>query len=165
MTIRPARPADAPAIAALLHAAFNGEAEAALVAALREAGDVAIELVAEAPGGEVLGHVLFSPMMVGATPALALAPLAVVPRAQLKGIGSALLREGLVRAAARPEAWCLVLGEPDYYGRFGFRAALAAQVTGVPWAGHPAFQALPLVSGAPPLNGDARYAPAFGMFG
>ena len=99
MTIRPARPADAPAIAALLRAASNGEAEAALVAALREAGDAAIELVAEAPSGETLGHVLFSPMMVGATPALALAPLAVVPGAQRQGIGSALLREGLVRAA------------------------------------------------------------------
>jgi putative acetyltransferase len=161
--LRAACPADAPAIAALLEQAFGGSAEAALVATLREAGDAVIELVAEAPGGAILGHILFSPMQVGQAAALALAPLAVAPEAQRRGIGTALVRQGLALAAARPEAWCLVLGEPAYYSRFGFAASAAATVTGVPWSGHPAFQALRLSAEAPPLDGAARYAYAFGL--
>lgn len=164
MIPRPARPADAPAIDALLRAAFGGDAEARLVAALRDAGDVAIELVVAAEDG-LLGHVLFSPMTVGGVPALALAPLSVAPVAQRQGIGAALVRAGLARAAARGEGWCLVLGEPAYYARFGFAARDAAAVTGVPWAGHPAFQASRLRTEAAPLRGEARYAAAFGVLG
>ncbi len=160
--IRPARPADAPAIAALLRAAFGGTAEADLVAALRAAGDAAIELVAEADG-RIVGEVLFSPMRVGSEPALALAPLAVAPAAERQGIGSALVRAGLDLARERPEGWCLVLGAPRYYGRFGFAAAAAAGVSGVPWAGREAFQALRLRTGARALIGAARYACAFGL--
>jgi putative acetyltransferase len=163
MRLRAASPVDAPAVAALLRMAFDGEAEAALVAALHAEGAVAIELVAEAAQGGILGHVLFSPMRVGGTPALALAPLSVVAAARRRGIGAALVREGLARAASRSEGWCLVLGEPGYYGRFGFSAAAASGVAGVPWAGHPAFQALRLRDDAPPLSGAARYACAFGL--
>ena len=161
-TIRDALPADAPAIAAVLTAAFPTEAESTLVTALRATGDAAIELVAEAPDGAILGHVLLSPMMAGAQRALALAPLSVVPSAQRRGLGAALVRKALERARARPEGWCLVLGDPRYYGRFGFAADAASQVTGVPWSGHPAFQALALHE-ASPLAGDARYAQAFGL--
>ncbi len=161
--IRAARPGDAPAIAMLLAAAFPTDAEARLVAALREAGDVAVELVAEAPDGALLGHVLFSRMRVGAEPALALAPLAVAPARQRQGIGAALVRAGLRLTCGRPEGWCLVLGDPAYYGRFGFAARDAACVGGPPWSGHPAFQALALREGAPPLAGDGRYACAFGL--
>ncbi len=160
MILRPPHPAEAPAIAALLRSAFAGEAEACLVAALREAGDVALELVAEAEGGSC-GHVLVSPMTVGSMAALALAPLAVAPAMQCRGIGGALVRAALGALAARPEGWCLVLGDPAYYGRFGFDAAAAAGVTGVPWAGSPAFQARRLRANAPPLIGPARYAAAF----
>ncbi len=158
--IRLARPADAPGISALLRAAFGGPAEAELVAALRRDSDAAIELVAEA-GGTLAGHVLFSPMTVGDAAALALAPLAVLPAAQRRGIGSALAREGLARAALRREGWCLVLGDPAYYGRLGF--APAAHVSGVPWAGSPAFQALRLRADASALAGPARYARAFAV--
>lgn len=161
MTPRAARPDDAAAIAALVAAAFGRGEEAALVAALRAEGAAAIELVAAAPDGALLGHVLFSPMTVGDAPALALAPLAVAPAAQRRGIGAALVRHGLALAEARREGWCLVLGEPAYYGRFGFTAAAA--VTGVPWAGHPAFQARRLQPASAPLAGVARYACAFGL--
>jgi putative acetyltransferase len=161
--IRVARPADAPASAALLRTAFGGEAEAALVAALREAGDVAIELVAQAPEGAILGHVLLSPMTVGVQAALALAPLAVAPAAQRQGIGTTLVLQALDLARGRPEAWCLVLGDPSYYGRFGFDAAAATGVSGLPWAGHAAFQALAMRADAPALRGPGRYACAFGL--
>ncbi len=160
--IRPPRPSDAAAIGGLLRAAFGGPAEADLVAALRRDGDVAIELVAEADG-IIAGHVLFSQMTVGDVAALALAPLAVLPARQRQGLGAALTRAGLARAAARPEGWCLVLGDPAYYTRFGFVAREAADVTGTPWAGHPAFQALRLRAEAPPLTGRACYARAFGL--
>jgi putative acetyltransferase len=160
--IRPPGPEDAPAIAALLRAAFGGPAEADLVAGLRRDGDAAIELVAEADGA-VAGHVLFSPMRVGGVKALALAPLAVLPARQRQGLGTALVRAGLAKAAARAEAWCLVLGDPAYYGRFGFAAGGAAAVTGIPWAGRPVFQARRLRADGPPLVGPARYARAFGL--
>ena len=161
MRLRAAVATDAPAIAALLRAAFRGEAEAMLVARLRAESAVAIELVAEVPDGAILGHILFSPLRVGGVPALALAPLSVAPEAQRQGIGAALAREGLAQAALRPEGWCLVLGEPGYYARFGFSPDAAATVTGVPWSGHPAFQALRLRADAAPLAGEVRYADAF----
>jgi putative acetyltransferase len=160
--IRAAGPQDAPAIAALLRAAFPSPAEADLVAALRRDGDAVVELVAAADDA-VRGHVLFSPMTVGGRPALALAPLAVAPAAQRRGIGAALVRAGLAAAVARPEEWCLVLGAPAYYGRFGFAATDAAGVTALPWSGHPAFQALRLRADAPRLAGPGRYACAFGL--
>jgi putative acetyltransferase len=160
--IRAARPGDHAVVAALLREAFGGPGEATLVEALRADGVVLTELVAEAGDGTLAGHVLFSPMTVGAAPALALAPLAVAAAARRQGLGAALVRAGLRAAAARPEGWCLVLGEPAYYARFGFRAEDAAAVTGVPWAGHPAFAALRLRPDAPALAGPARYACAFG---
>jgi len=161
--IRPALPDDASAISAVLTAAFPTDAESRLVTALRIAGDAVIELVAEAPDGTILGHILLTPMTVGAQHALALAPLSVVPSAQRQGLGTALVRAALDLARARPEAWCLVLGDPAYYSRFGFTAEAAARATCVPWAANPAFQALALRAEAPPLLGAARYAQAFGL--
>ncbi len=159
--IRAARPADAMAIGALLRAAFGGEDEVRLVSALRAAGDAVIELVFADAADGLLGHILFSPMAVGRAAALALAPLAVLPSAQRRGIGTALVRAGLAAARRRAEGWCLVLGKPAYYGRFGFMAEAAAGVTGLPWSGHPAFQALRLAPDAPPLSGPGHYACAF----
>jgi predicted N-acetyltransferase YhbS len=161
--VRTARPADAPAVAALLAEAFGGDAEARLAVALRQHGDAVIELVATAPDGILLGHVLFSPVRVGSTAALALAPLAVASAVRRRGLGAMLVRQGLALARARPEGWCLVLGDPAYYARFGFLARATAAVTGVPWAGDPAFQALRLKADAQALAGPARYACAFGL--
>jgi putative acetyltransferase len=159
LPLREARPEDLSGLLALLRAAFGGEVEAELVARLFALpADVALCLVAEDPPA---GMVLFSRMEVGGEPALALAPLAVAPGRQRQGIGSALVREGLAQCRARALAPCvLVLGEPGYYGRFGFSAAPAAGVTGLPWSGHPAFQALALRPGFVP-RGEARYAAAF----
>lgn len=114
--IRNETPRDTPEILTLLAEAFGGVAEARLVQMLREDGDLAISLVAEA-GGQVLGYVALSPLH-SERAALALGPLAVTPRAQGLGIASTLVQAAIERAA---DQIIVVLGEPDFYGRFGFR--------------------------------------------
>ncbi|WP_118135854.1 GNAT family N-acetyltransferase [Oceanicella sp. SM1341] len=134
--IRPAEPADTAAIAALVEAAFGRPGEAALVAALRGAGAVSAELVAEGEGGTPCGHVLLSPLRLDFAgedvPAQALAPVAVAPECQGRGIGAALVRAAL---AAVPGP-VLVLGAPEWYPRFGFSwEAAKPLVSPFPWAG------------------------------
>ena len=111
----PERAVDAGAIAAVLNAAFanGGEpgAEAALVDQLRRDGDLDLSLVAVGDDGGIVGHVALSPLA-APFPALALAPVAVEPGHQGRGIGSALVRAAL---AARPGHTVVVLGEPRSY--------------------------------------------------
>ncbi len=150
--LRDERPEDTAAILSLLAETFDGVSEARLVQTLREDGDLAYSLVAEA-GGAILGHLALSPLA-STRPALALAPLAVMPRAQGRGIASQLIRFAIARA---PEHLLVVLGEPDFYGRFGFR-----QVNwDSPFAG-PLLQAM-----GPNLPDRARiaHAPAFASLG
>lgn len=116
MILRPESPADAPAIAALLDAAFDGPTESTLVAGLRADKDLTLSLVAE-DAGAVIGHLALSPV-VAPFPALALAPVALAPAHQGKGIGSALIRRA---QALTSDHTMIVLGDPAYYARFGFR--------------------------------------------
>jgi putative acetyltransferase len=95
--------------------------------------------------------------------ALALAPVTVVPERQDAGIGSRLIRAGLERATADGWQGVFVLGEPEYYGRFGFDAALAADFTS-PYAG-PYFMALTLNTELPATEGKIDHAPAFAALG
>jgi putative acetyltransferase len=108
------------AIHGVVSAAFGRPDEAELVRRLRDDGDAVLELAAF-ENGEVLGHILFSALMVDpATIRIAaLAPVSVLPARQNQGIGSALIREGLARCAGFDA--CAVLGEPEYYSHFGFR--------------------------------------------
>lgn len=145
--IRPERYADHDAIDALLRAGFGGDDEAKLVRVLREDGDLHLSLVADA-AGTILGHVALSPIS-GDRPALALAPVAVTPRAQGIGIGAALIRQAMRQAAGTP---VVVLGDPAYYARFGFRPADLAS----PYAG-PYLQ----LSGDLPAGASIRHARAF----
>src|SRR5215204_5594172 len=129
VTIRPETPADAAAVDDVNRLAFGGDAEAALVAALRAGGYARVSLVAEADE-QVVGHVLFSrlPIEAGAgvvVEALALAPLAVRPSFQRRGIGTRLVGAGLRACAGQGHRIVVVLGHPEYYPRFGFSAALA----------------------------------------
>lgn len=98
MTIRPETAADVEAIRDVNRLAFGQDDEARLVDALRGGGFVRLSLVAE-ESGLVVGHILFSDLPiitdVGTVPALALAPMAVLPEFQRRGIGSALVRRGL----------------------------------------------------------------------
>jgi putative acetyltransferase len=163
LTVRPAMPADGPAIRALLLAAFPTPAEALLVSEVERDGDDIVSLVAEAEG-EIVGHLLLSRMAVVAdgepVRALGLAPLAVLPGHQGSGIGTRLIEGGIAIARATGEALIFVLGEPDYYRRFGFCAESAAPFAS-PYAG-PYFMALALVTEpAAPAAGSAAYPPAF----
>ncbi len=153
-------------IAALVEEAFrlrygSGTGEAALIAALRRDGDVVAELAALSSGA-VVGHAMFSRLTVepGTTAIAALAPVAAKVGQQGLGIGSALIREGHRLCAARGIGAVAVLGDPAYYGRFGYGEALARRLES-PYDG-PHFQALELVRGA--LDGGPfriTYARAF----
>ncbi|MBS0532592.1 MAG: N-acetyltransferase [Proteobacteria bacterium] len=159
--VRAETPADFAAIRAINTVAFGGAQEAVLVDALRDGGDLVLSLVAEA-GDDIFGHVAFSRMQVEqagrAAPAVSLAPLAVRPEYQRRGLGTALVQGGLKQLAADGESLVFVLGEPEYYGRFGFTAAHAARFVS-PYAG-PYFQSLALSPQAP-SSGAVRYARAF----
>jgi putative acetyltransferase len=167
VTVRPEGGADAAAVREVNRLAFGRPEEAALVDALRAGGHARLSLVAE-DEGRVVGHVLFSDLVIstptGRVEALALAPLAVLPSHQRRGIGSALVREGLRLAAGQGHRIVIVLGHPDYYPRFGFSAKLAEPLAS-PYAG-PSFMALELVPGAlRGVAGEVCYPPPFASVG
>ena len=158
--IRPAAPADIPAIRQVVTAAFGQAEEADLVERLRADGDVRVELVAQ-EAGDIVGHVVFSRLGIGPIEGAALAPLAVAPAHQRRGIGAALTRAGIERCRGLGIPAVIVLGHADYYPRFGFSASLAAPLE-APFSG-PSFMAIELTPGALAAGGRVRYAPAFGI--
>lgn len=165
MIIRPAFAHDIAAIRGVLISAFAGHAEADLVDVLRVEGELVLALVAEQEGG-VCGYVAFPRLKIlngaGHVDAVGLAPLAVTPDVQRRGIGSALTREGLRLLAARGEALVFVLGDPVYYARFGFNPEAAAPFVSI-YAG-PYFMAQRLAGNAP-RGGMVRYPAAFDQLG
>jgi len=123
MHIRQETPADAAQVWAVNQRAFERPDEANLVQQLTAAGAVTLSLVAE-EDGQVLGHILFSPMTLdgehGSLPAVGVGPLAVLPERQGQGIGAQLIRSGLDECRRLGHELVFVLGHPDYYPRFGF---------------------------------------------
>lgn len=154
--IAPETPEDARAIYLLTRAAFGAPEEAELIDALRAAGDLALSLTARA-GRAFLGHVAFSPMTAPIR-AWALAPVSVRAAARGQGIAAALIRAGIAIARARGIEALFVLGDPAYYGRFGFAPA-PARAYPSPYAG-PHFQILNLRARAL-ATGPVAHAPAF----
>jgi putative acetyltransferase len=153
------RPGDVAAIHAVHAASFPTELEARLVGLLRAAGRLPVSLVAEV-GGAVIGHVAFSPVTAasGAVGA-GLAPVAVVAPHRRQGIAAELIRVGLEACRTVGFGWAVVMGEPAYYSRFGFRPAAEFGLADE-YGGGPAFQVIELVSGALPQGaGLVRYAP------
>lgn len=127
MLIRPETAADTAAIAGVIARAFgnaphSSHTEQYIVRELRAAGTLAVSLVAER-GNKVVGHVAFSPVTIGSDAQhwYGLGPLAVEPGLQSQGIGAALVRAGLAQLRKLSAAGCVVLGEPAYYRRFGFK--------------------------------------------
>ncbi len=133
--------------------------------ALRSGGYARVSLVAEVDG-RVVGHILFSDVPIltdgGTVPALSLAPMAVLPEHQRKGIGTALVRRGLEACRQQGHRAVVVLGHPDFYPRFGFSARLAVPLSS-PFGGREAWMALELAPGAlGGVTGWVRYPPPFG---
>lgn len=164
--IRDEDPNDCDAIRKLNQMAFQGDQESQLVDDLRRDGAVILSLVA-VEDDKVVGHILFSDLLIeiesAVLSALALAPMAVAPRSQRQGIGSALVRRGLAVCREQGHRIVVVLGHPDYYPRFGFSTALAKNLRG-PYSGD-AWMALELVPGAlDGAKGTVRYPKAFDVF-
>lgn len=166
--IRPEISADYPSIYSVNRLAFRGrDAEPALVRAIQESNDFdpRLSLVADL-NEQVVGHILFSPIKIQSSNrtrlALALAPMAVIPEHQGKGIGSLLVREGLEAARAAGHTIVIVLGHPDFYPRFGFSAELAKPLI-CPWGDcGEAWMALELVPSAlDHVAGKVIYPEAF----
>jgi putative acetyltransferase len=159
--IRREEPADIPAIRKVIEEAFRGDAEATLVDQIRADDDAVLSAIA-IDQGNVVGHIMFS-RMAGPFRVLGLAPVAVIPSHQRKQIGSRLIRWGI--AQVKKEAWdaIFVLGNPDFYKRFGFDPALASGFLS-PYAG-PHLMVLALRGALPATTGRVDYAPAFAALG
>ena len=164
-TIRHETPTDHEAVRHVNRLAFGRDDEAMIVDAMRTGGYSRVSLVAEV-NGCVVGHVLFSDLPIltdgGTVAALSLAPMAVLPEFQRRGVGSALVREGLEACRAVGHRIVVVLGHPAFYPRFGFSARLAEPLSN-PFHGGEAWMALELVPGVlSGVTGWVRYPPAFG---
>jgi len=167
LVIRPEAAGDIAAIRKLNKKAFRGNDESKLVDALREADGFipGLSLVAE-KGGKVVGHILFSPIRIkgpeSSTPALALAPMAVLPDCQSRGIGSKLVKYGLDECKKAGHKIVVVVGHPEYYPRFGFVKA-GEKGLELPFeAPAEIFMALELVPGAlSGVKGTVEYPPQF----
>ncbi len=163
MRIRHEKPSDITAIHNVLVTAFPTEAEANLVRSLRNAERLVTSLVAELESS-IVGHIVFSSVAIEAKPAgrgVGLAPVAVHPSVQRQGVGSQLIRDGLRACKNSTQTFCVVLGEPAYYMRFGFRSAAQWKLENEYGAGDE-FMAIELVPDAlASIQGLVRYAPEF----
>lgn len=158
--------ADHEAIREVNRLAFGRHDEALIADALRDGGHVRASLVAEIDR-QIVGHALFSDLpIVGETatfPALALAPMAVLPEYQRQGIGSQLIRRGLDTCREHGHRIVIVLGHPIFYRRFGFSSELARQLDS-PFSGKASFMAMELVEGAlSGVSGRVQYPSPFGI--
>jgi putative acetyltransferase len=160
--VRPETPRDFDAvcevnIVAFEHHPFSHQTEHLIVEALRAADALELSLVAEIDG-EVVGHIAFSAASIGGTSSgwLLLGPVAVLPDHQGKGIGRALVETGLDALRSRGACGCVLVGDPAFYCRFGFR-----QYPGIEWEGVPDENVLCLsMSGDAPV-GEVSHHPAF----
>lgn len=168
MEVRPEIRADERAIDEVHRLAFAREDEAKLVAALRVGDTYLPELSLVAlRGGEVVGHVLVTLVDLSprggapALPVLALAPLAVRPDSQGRGVGGALVETALRRAAVRAEPLVVVLGDRGYYSRFGFVPASTLGIAAPFAVADDALQVRRLPAFRSAAAGVIRYPPEF----
>lgn len=162
MLIRNEQAADTAAIfrltkTAFVHHPFGDHTEQFVNDALRAAGALAVSLVAEA-GTEIIGHVAFSRVTIsdGSPDWYGLGPVSVLPEQQNRGIGTALITEGLARIKALGAQGCVVLGAPAYYQRFGF-----VHTPELVYEGAPPIYFLAQTFGECPAHGVVQFHPAF----
>lgn len=167
-TLRPARREDRAAIRSIHEAAFGQRGEADLALALHDGGHVVASIVATI-GDDPVGHIVFSELALRVANSsrtvrgAALAPVAILPELQRRGLGGALIEAGLSACREAGVQAAIVLGHREYYPRFGFSSELALRVR-APWSG-PSFMALELVPNALAEGEfDAQYAPPFLAF-
>lgn len=166
MIIRPETPKDFDAIRTINTEAFadhpfSQHTEHLIVNALRDAGALTISLVAQ-DDGLVVGHIAFSPAMIDGEDLnwFTLGPIAVSPARQRQGIGSRLIEAGIEALRQRGANGCLLVGDPAYYLRFGFRHSLSLTVEHVP---PEYFMCLPLAGEIP--HGAVTHHAAFYVTG
>ena len=150
--LRPETDTDIEAIDEVTVAAFetleiSSHTEQFIVRALRAAGALSLSLVAVLDG-RIVGHIAFSPVTVSdGTPGwYGRGPVSVLPEYQRRGIGKALIREGLSRLRGMGARGCCLVGRPAYYRQFGFEAVPGLVHAGVP---PEVFVALSLDGGIP----------------
>ena len=166
LTVRPEKAEDIGAIRKLNKKAFKGNDESKLIDAIRGSDGFipGLSLAAE-KDGKIVGHILFSPVKIkgpaGAAPALALAPMAVLPAFQNQGIGTELVKRGLEECRKLGHKIVVVVGHAGYYPRFGFVKA-GEKGLQLPFeAPDEIFMALELVPGAlDEVKGTVEYPPA-----
>lgn len=166
MEIREERAADIQAIHQLVEEAFrtqpySNKREHFLLDDLREDGALTVALVAE-EGGEIVGQIAFSLVRIDGREGAwhGLGPVAVRPDRQGRGIGGALVCAGLDRLKALEASGCVLLGEPAFYGRFGFKPDPRLRLDGLP---PEYFLILPFAENVP--SGAVEYHPAFSKAG
>jgi putative acetyltransferase len=164
MIVRPESPRDVEAIRRVNMEAFKGhpfsqQTEHLIVEALRGSGALDISLVAELDGS-VVGHIAFSQAQIGEKGSdwYLLGPVAVLPGFQRRGIGRALVEAGLGALRARGANGCVLVGEPEFYARFGFERAPVVTCAGVPDENVLCLR----IAGPSPL-GEVSYHPAFSV--
>ena len=166
MLIRPELPSDETAIHRVTEMAFadhshSNHTEAEIVRALRADGDLTVSLVAEV-GDDIAGHIAFSPVTIEGRHEhwFGLGPLAVLPALQNQGVGAGLVEPGLADLRARGAKGCAVLGDPGFYGRFGFKSVGALRYGALPVR---LVQWIAFEGDAP--SGELSYARAFDLAG
>jgi putative acetyltransferase len=168
ITFRKERPGDENGIRRVNEEAFDQTGEADLVDALRRRGACLVSLVAD-EDGQIIGHILFTPVTIDgpkpAPEAVGLAPMAVLPSHQRRGIGANLIRIGLEECRKAGCEIAVVLGHPTYYPCFGFQPAHLFGISCEFEVPEEVFMVLPLREGAlVGCGGVVRYLPEFHDF-
>ena len=165
MIIRPEKPDDYAAIRQVNQAAFaahpySKQTEHLIVDALRAAQALSVSLVAEIDG-QVVGHIAFSPAKIEDEEShwSLLGPVAVLPPFQRRGIGRQLIEQGLAAIRTLGAHGCVLVGEPDFYCRFGFRHNPALVMEGIPPENFLNFLCLPITDDG--VRGRVSHHPAF----
>jgi len=163
MLIRQELPEDIKAIEELTAAAFKDKpysdgSEQLIINRLRDAGALALSLVAEMDE-KIVGHVAFSKVTINGEDQgwYGLGPISVQPALQKQGIGSKLIHAGLAGIRAIGARGCVLLGDPNYYNRFGFKSYPQLIYEGAPAPQY--FMAFPFYDAVP--NGKVEFHKAF----
>jgi precorrin-2/cobalt-factor-2 C20-methyltransferase len=167
LIIRPEEARDAEAIEKITCAAFinhphSRQTEPLIIRTLRKAGALAVSLVAEADGA-LVGHIAFSEVAIsgGERAWFGLGPLSVRPDIQRRGIGRALMEAGLSAIRALGARGCVLVGDPEFYRRFGFTQAGPLVLEGLAPEYSPYFLALLFADRVP--QGTVSFHPAFSV--